>query len=94
MIGRIVTTTTTTIVLCLCAVIVVRVFDVQASPFSELEHHAHVAYDNGNYTGALFYAKKALQLRPNDIHLLTNIGSLELTQILQASYSISIKHYR
>jgi tetratricopeptide (TPR) repeat protein len=42
-----------------------------------LEHHAHMAYDNGNYTGALFYAKQALQLKPNDVQLLTNLGSIE-----------------
>jgi tetratricopeptide (TPR) repeat protein len=35
------------------------------------------AYDDGNYTGALFYAKQALQLKPKDVYLLTNLGSIE-----------------
>jgi tetratricopeptide (TPR) repeat protein len=42
---------------------------------SQLESQAHIFYNDGKYLQSLFLAKKALQLRPNDPRLLTNIGS-------------------
>lgn len=41
----------------------------------QLEHQAQLAYDNGNYTGSLFYLKYLLKIQPNNVHILTDIGS-------------------
>ena len=41
----------------------------------QLEHQAQLAYDKGNYTGSLFYLKYLLKIQPNNVHILTDIGS-------------------
>ena len=47
------------VLICSSSATTVRALDI---PFSQLEHQVKTAYDNGNYTGVLFYTKKALQL--------------------------------
>ncbi|MGC2682321.1 MAG: hypothetical protein WA323_10660 [Candidatus Nitrosopolaris sp.] len=42
-----------------------------------LEHLAHTAYDNGNYTLELHLLKQALLLNPKNPRILTNIGAAE-----------------
>ena len=72
--------------------------DSPTSPSSQnakqLDHQAHVAYDEGNYTEALFYAKQALRLDPKSSSLLTNLGSISSELGNYSGSSCTIKAWR
>jgi len=44
-----------------------------------------VAYDEGNYTEALSYAKKALRLDPTSSSLFTNLGSISIGELFRGN---------
>jgi tetratricopeptide (TPR) repeat protein len=58
---------------------------------SAAENRPQLLYNNGNYTGALFYLGQTLKSKPNDPRILSSIGSV----LLEAgNYSGAISFYK
>lgn len=64
----------------------------------QLEHAANIAYNNGNDLLAIFLYKQALQLNPNDLKILTDLGGVEfdagkyVSAISDFKKTLSINH--
>ena len=64
---------------------------VNATSISELKQ-ARIAYDNGDYSAALYYLHQILKTKPNDVRILTAIGStLNELEIIQELFPFTRK---
>ncbi len=62
---------TSIFIICLCVTPTVN-----ATSISDLKQ-AHIAYDNGDYSAALYYLHQVLKTKPNDVRILTARGSTQ-----------------